>query len=60
MNVIALKTDLFPDADTVAAGLDAAFSAAVATLDLTRPDMEEADWLGIIDALLAANRIITL
>lgn len=59
MNTIALKTDLFPDAATVEGAL-ATIPGGVTVLDLTRPGLEEADWQRIVDALLAAERIITL
>ncbi|MEO1765925.1 hypothetical protein [Thiobacter aerophilum] len=59
MRIVALKTDLFPDARTVAAAL-ATLAGEVTVLDLTRLEHEEADWLRIVDALLAAERIITL
>jgi hypothetical protein len=60
MTVLALKTDLFPDAGFLETALAAAFGAGVHLLDLTRPGLKEADWDRILDALLAAEHIITL
>ncbi len=60
MDVLILETDLFPDADGVRAGLEAAFAAGQERLDLRRPDMEAADWDRALERILAAGRIITL
>ena len=60
MTIVALKTDLFPDADFLEAALAATFGAGVHLLDLTRPGLKEADWDRILDALLAAEHIVTL
>ncbi|MEW6133680.1 MAG: hypothetical protein AB1591_11040 [Pseudomonadota bacterium] len=58
MNIVVLKTDLFPDADTVEAAL--AFEPGLPHFDLARPDMEETDWECVLDALLSAECVITL
>lgn len=58
--VIVLHTDLFPDAATVEAAAASAFGANACHLDLRRPDMEATDWDRIMDALLAADCVITL
>ncbi len=58
--VIVLHTDLFPDAASVEAAAASAFGADIRRFDLRHPDMEEADWERIADALLAADRVITL
>ncbi len=60
MSIVVLRTDLFPDARTLEAAVQAACDGTPTTFDLTRPDMEEADWERIVDALLSAERIITL
>lgn len=60
MNILQLHTGLFPDGDTVAAALACLQQdQAVARIDISRPGMEEADWDGVVAALLAADLIIT-
>jgi hypothetical protein len=60
MTVLVLKTDLFPDAQTLVRALQAGFGGQAHTVDLTRPEMEAADWERIVDALLAAEHIVVL
>lgn len=60
MTLIVLRTDLFPDAETLENALRTAFGSAARFVDLTRPDMEEADWQEVADLLLSAERIITV
>lgn len=60
MNILELHTGLFPDAQTIAAALDLPQGEpGRRRIDLARPDMGEADWDGVLAAILAADRIIT-
>lgn len=60
MNILALRTGLFPDADTVDAALAALKGAhEVAWMDATRPEMGDGAWDAVLAAILAADLIIT-
>ena len=61
MNIVQLNTGLFPDAQTVMSALQVSAGAdRVTTIDLTRRDLRESDWDAAIQAMLAADRIITV
>lgn len=61
MKILQLNTGLFPDARTVEAVLrQAARTEEVRVLDLTRRDMRESDWDAAIQAILAADRIVSI
>ena len=61
MNILQLNTGLFPDAQTVMSALQAtAGTDRVTTIDLSRRDLMESDWDAAIQAILAADRIITV
>lgn len=61
MNILQLNTGLFPDAQTVEAALrQMAETHRVSVVDLTRGDMRESDWDAAIEAILAADRIISI
>ena len=60
MKILELHTGLFPDARTVAAALQRLEGErGVVCVDVSRPDMEEAEWDGVLAAILAADLIIT-
>ncbi len=60
MNILALHTGLFPDADAVGAALAALEGAhEVARMDLTRPGMGDGAWDAVLAAILVADLIIT-
>ena len=60
MTIVVLETDLFPDAATVEAALAPAFGPGLQRFDLRRADMEETYWERVLDALLSAERVLTL
>jgi len=61
MNILQLNTGLFPDAQTVAAALRQTTGAhRVQVVDLTRRDMTEHDWDAALQAILAADRIVSI
>lgn len=61
MNILQLNTGLFPDAQTVAAALrQMAQTDRVDVIDITRRDMRESDWDTALEAILAADRIISI
>ncbi len=61
MNILQLNTGLFPDAQTVMSALqESACTDRVTTIDLSRRDLKESDWDAAIQAILAADRIITV
>ena len=61
MKILQLNTGLFPDAQTVMSALQVAAGAdRVTTIDLSRRDLQESDWDAAIQAMLAADRIITI
>jgi hypothetical protein len=61
MNILQLNTGLFPDAQTVDAALRQMMETAqVSIVDITRRDMRESDWDTAIQAILAADRIISI
>jgi len=61
MNIVQLNTGLFPDAQTVEAALRRmAETHRVEVVDLARRDMQETDWDAAIQAILAADRIVSI
>lgn len=61
MNILQLNTGLFPDAQTVMSALQIPAGAdRVTTIDLSRRDLRESDWDAAIQAVLAADRIVTV
>ncbi len=61
LNILQLNTGLFPDAQTVTAALRLmAATHRVAAIDLTRRDLRESDWDAAIEAILSADRIISI
>ncbi len=58
MRVLAFKTGLFPDSETVAAAL-AALDDDVTIMDLTETKSDET-WDGVVAELISADRVITL
>ena len=61
MNLTVLKTGLFPDANTLAAGLDQLNPGCTVTyFDATRDDLADDDWDQALAAILAAERFIVL
>ncbi|MDX9994132.1 MAG: hypothetical protein RBS28_02330 [Rhodocyclaceae bacterium] len=61
MHILQLNTGLFPDAQTVTAALrQMADTHPVSVVDLTRRDLRESDWDAAMEAMLAADRIISI
>lgn len=61
MNIVQLNTGLFPDAQTVEAALRRmAETHRVDTIDIRSRDMQEGDWDAAIQAILAADRIVSI
>jgi hypothetical protein len=61
MNILQLNTGLFPDAQTVDAAMRQMMETdQVSIVDITRRDMRESDWDTAIQAILAADRIISI
>lgn len=61
LNILQLNTGLFPDAQTVTATLRQMTDAQrVSVVDLTRRDLRESDWDAAIEAILAADRIVSI
>ena len=61
MNILQLNTGLFPDAQTVMSALQVpAGPDRITTIDLTRRDLRESDWDAVIQAILTADRIISI
>jgi hypothetical protein len=61
MNILQLNTGLFPDAQTVNAALrQIAATHHIETIDLVRRDLQKTDWDAAIQAILAADRVISL
>jgi len=61
MNILQLNTGLFPDAQTVNAGLRQMMEThEVRVIDITRRDLRESDWDATVQAILAADRIISI
>lgn len=61
MKIVQLNTGLFPDAQTAEAALrQMAGTHAVEVVDITRQDMRENDWDAAIQAILAADRVISI
>ncbi|MCF8177566.1 MAG: hypothetical protein K9J74_03580 [Sulfuritalea sp.] len=60
MNIVQLDTGLFPDAQTVIAALrQAQATHRIDVVDARRRNMLDSDWDGVIDALLAADLIVS-
>lgn len=60
MNILQLNTGLFPDAQTVEAALQLMAAAhCVNVVDIRRLDMQQGDWDGVIDAILAADLVVS-
>lgn len=61
MNILQLSTGLFPDAQTVVAALrQMEATHHVATIDLRRRDLQDSDWDRVIDAILAADLVVSV
>jgi hypothetical protein len=61
MNIVQLNTGLFPDAQTVEAALRRmAETHHVEVVDIARREMKENDWDAAIQAILAADRIVSI
>ena len=61
MNILQLNTGLFPDAQTVEAALRRiAETHRVTVVDLARRELNESDWDAAIQAILAADRIVSI
>lgn len=61
LNILQLNTGLFPDAQTVTAALrQMADAQRVSVVDLTRRDLRESDWDAALEAILSADRIISI
>ncbi len=62
MKVLVLRTDLFPDGETVGAALDSlAESASVTTADLTALAPEDdARWTQVAESILTADLVVTV
>lgn len=61
MKIVQLNTGLFPDAQTVEAALrQMAQIHEISVVDITRRDMRESDWDVALQAMLAADRIISI
>jgi len=61
MNVAVLKTGLFPDSETVEAGVEHLLpNYNVYIYEATRADLEDEDWDQAVDEMLAADRLIVI
>jgi hypothetical protein len=61
MNILQLNTGLFPDAQTVEAALrQATGTHRVTIVDIARRDMKESDWDAALQAILAADRVVSI
>jgi hypothetical protein len=61
MNIVQLNTGLFPDAQTVEAALRRmAETQRVEVVDLVRRDMKESEWDAALQAILAADRVVSI
>ena len=61
MKIATLIVGLFPDADTMQRGIDCLPAACrVSRLDATRGDLEDEDWDGMLEEILAADRVIVV
>ena len=61
MNIVQLNTGLFPDAQTVEAALRRmAETHRVEVVDLARREMKESDWDAALQAILAADRVVSI
>jgi hypothetical protein len=59
MLIIHLETGLYPDSQTVSAAVhQLAAGHEVRSLDLRRLGLTDRDWDAVIDAILAADRVI--
>ena len=61
MNILQLNTGLFPDAQTVEAALrQMTGTHRVTVVDIARRDMQQEDWDAALQAILAADRIVSI
>ncbi len=61
MNIVQLNTGLFPDAQTVEAALrQMSGTHRVTVVDIARRDMQQDDWDAALQAILAADRIVSI
>lgn len=61
MNIAILKTDLFPDAETVEDALNHfAVSDYIVIHDATRTDLTDAYWDQALDEMMEAERVIVI
>lgn len=61
MNILQLNTGLFPDAQTVEAALrQMTGTHRVTVVDIARRDMQQDDWDAALQAILAADRIVSI
>lgn len=61
MNIAVLKTGLFPDSETVEAGINHLLSSCnVYCYDATGDGLADSDWDRILDEILSAERLIVL
>mgnify|MGYP001256201156 FL=1 len=60
MKILALRSGLFPDRETVEAGLaELAAGNDLGRIDLAAGDMVEADWDRVLAEILRADLIVT-
>jgi|688.fasta_scaffold08775_8 hypothetical protein len=61
MNILQLNTGLFPAAQTVDAALrQTTGTHRVTIVDIARREMKETDWDAALQAILAADRIVSI
>ena len=61
MNILQLNTGLFPDAQTVQAALrQMTGTHVVSVVDISRRDMQQGDWDAVLQAILAADRVVSI
>ncbi|MBI5901730.1 MAG: hypothetical protein HZB40_21240 [Rhodocyclales bacterium] len=61
MNILQLNTGLFPDAQTVEAALrQMSGTHRVTVVDIARRDMQQDDWDAALQAILGADRIVSI
>lgn len=61
MNIAVLKTGLFPDNETVEAGINHLLpSCNVYCYDATGDELADSDWDRVLDEILSAERLIVL
>ena len=61
MNIVQLNTGLFPDAQTVEAALrQMTGTHRVTVVDIARRGMQQDDWDAALQAILAADRIVSI